>query len=162
METLDDQLQEARVGTGPDQIVLERLSQAPLFEGIDRREVAKILAVFDDQHFNAGHRVTLEGFRGSEFYIITEGWATVVANGATVGVLGPGDFFGEMAVLGDGLRSASVIAETPLRCLVLANNALAAVLETHPKLGVSMLHEVISRYKGAVGSRPQREVPAHR
>ena len=89
--------------------------------------------------FNAGHRITLEGLRGSEFYVIARGRARVVADGRRVAELGPGDFFGELAVLGDGMRSATVEAETPLRCLVLPNNGLEELLVRHPRLGVKRL-----------------------
>jgi len=133
----------------PDEII-QAVAGAPLFSGIDRADVAGILSAFDEQSFNAGHRITLEGLRGSEFYVIARGRARVVADGRRVAELGPGDFFGELAVLGDGMRSATVEAETPLRCLVLPNNGLEELLVRHPRLGVNLLRVVVSRFRELV------------
>ena len=133
-------------GGHPDEIV-DAVSSAPLFSDIDRPEVAEVLRAFDEQSFNAGHQITLEGLRGSDFYVIAHGRATVLVDGRRVARLGPGDFFGEVAVLGDGTRSATVAAETPLRCLVLSNNELEDELVRHPRLGINMLREVVSRFR---------------
>ena len=130
----------------PEEIV-DAVAAAPLFFGIDRDEVARILRAFDEQSFNAGHRITLEGLRGSDFYVITQGRAGVLVNGRRVAQIGRGDFFGEVAVLGDGMRSATVAAETPMRCLVLSNNGLEELLVQHPHLGVNVLREVVSRFR---------------
>lgn len=136
------------------------LETSPLFDGIPGSEVAQILGSFDQQHFNAGHRVTLEGFRGREFYLIVEGTAEVTIGGRRVARLGPGDFFGEVAVLREGLRSATVTAETALRCLVLSDDGLERLLVAQPKLSVNMLREVVTRFAGATAtsSPPQRVV----
>lgn len=133
-------------GTHPDEIV-QAVADAPLFSRINRSETADILEAFDEQSFNPGHRVTLERLRGSEFYVIASGQAAVFKDGRRVADLGPGDFFGEMAVLGDGMRSATVTAETPLRCLVLSNNGLEELLVHHPRLGVNLLRVVVSRFR---------------
>src|SRR5438105_5235758 len=138
-----------RRGDHPDEIV-QAVAGAPLFSGINRGETAGILDAFDEQSFNAGHRITLEGLRGSEFYVIARGQAVVCKDGRRVAELAVGDFFGEMAVLGDGMRSATVEAETPLRCLVLPNNGLEELLVRHPRLGVNLLRVVVSRFRELV------------
>lgn len=136
------------------------LDTSPLFDGLEASEIDRILGSFDQQHFNAGHRVTLEGFRGREFYLIAEGTAEVTIGGRHVAELRPGDFFGEVAVLSDGLRSATVTAETPLSCLVLSDDALERLLVEHPRLSVNMLREVATRFSAAsaTAQRPQRVV----
>ncbi|MBV8194766.1 MAG: cyclic nucleotide-binding domain-containing protein [Candidatus Dormibacteraeota bacterium] len=131
----------------PTVAVARDLASSPVFEGLRSHEVDAILGAFHEQSFNAGHRVTLEGFRGSEFYLIASGTAAVDAGGRAVARLAAGDFFGEMALLGDGMRSATVVAETPMRCLVLPNNTLEQLLVAHPRLGLNLLREVVARLK---------------
>jgi len=130
----------------PNEIV-EAVADAPLFSHIPRHETVEILGTFDEQSFSPGHRVTLEGLRGSDFYVIANGQAGVFADGRRVAELGPGDCFGEMAVLSDGMRSATVTAETPLRCLVLSNDGLEKLLVQHPRLGVNLLRVVVARLR---------------
>src|SRR5207253_10986087 len=84
----------------PDEII-QAVAGAPLFSGIDRADVAGILGAFDEQSFNAGHRITLEGLRGSEFYVIARGRARVVADGRRVAQPGPGALLGALGVPGD-------------------------------------------------------------
>ncbi|MDQ6855605.1 MAG: cyclic nucleotide-binding domain-containing protein [Candidatus Dormibacteraeota bacterium] len=129
------------------------LSDAPLFEGWDQDTIADALVEFDDVHFPTGHRVVLEGLRGSDFFLVVAGKAAVLVDGWRVAALGPGDFFGELAILGDGLRSASVRAETPLHCLVLPNGKLETLILQHPQLGINLIRSVIRRYQGVAGRR---------
>ena len=132
-------------------------ASSPLFDDLSEAEVDDVLRAFDTQSFNAGHRVTLQGFRGREFYLIVEGHAAVSVGDRRVAELGPGDFFGEIAVLRDGLRSATVTAETKLRCLVLSNDSLEKLLVAHPRVGVNMLREVLGRFPEAAPGRPERQ-----
>ena len=99
------------------------------------RELARVLAEFDEVHFPSGRRIVLEGLRGSDFFLVVVGKAAVLVDGWRVATLGPGDFFGEIAILGDGLRSASVRAETPLHCLVLPNGKLETADPRPPAAG---------------------------
>jgi len=112
-----------------------------------------ILTPFDEERFDAHHRVTLQGLRGSDFYVITRGEARVLVDGAAVARLGPGDFFGEVGVLSDGLRTATVEAETPLTVLALPNRGLEDLLVRHPQLSVNLLRQVLVRFR-VVSSRP--------
>jgi CRP-like cAMP-binding protein len=128
--------------------VIEAVLSSPLFADIGEPEIVEILRSFDEQSFNPGHRIALEGLRGSDFYVIAGGRAAVSVDGAPVATLVAGDYFGEMGVLGDGRRLATVSAETPLRCLVLANNGLEAVIGAHPVVGINLLRQVVSRFHG--------------
>jgi CRP-like cAMP-binding protein len=127
--------------------VVEAVLASPLFAGVDPAEIVDILDRFDEQSFNAGHSITLEGYRGSDFYIVARGRAAVSVDSAPVATLNPGDYFGEMGVLGDGHRLATVTAETPLRCLVLANNGLERVIAAHPVVGINLLHQLVVRFQ---------------
>ncbi len=141
-------------GCRPDELVHQML-HVPLFSGIDAGEVRAILALFDEQRFSPGHRITLEGLRGSDFFVILDGEAKVTVDETTVARLQPGDFFGELGVLGDGLRFATVAAVTPLRCLVLPHGHLKRLLVDHPQMSVNVLGEVVSRFKDLAGAAPQ-------
>src|SRR5437016_4294093 len=94
--------------------LVDSLLSSPLFREIQREEVVEILSGFDEETFNKGHRITLQGLRGSDFFVVTDGTASVVVDGTRVAALGRGDFFGEVGVMSDGIRTATVEAETPL------------------------------------------------
>jgi CRP-like cAMP-binding protein len=137
----------------PSVALAAALAEAPLFAGCDPRDAAAAVAEFDDVRFPSGRRIVLEGLRGSDFFLVVTGAAAVLVDGRRVATLGPGDFFGEIAILGDGLRSASVRAETPLHCLVLPNGKLEQLILDHPQLGVNLIRGVIARYQGVAGRR---------
>ena len=162
MHNSDERFDEMAVAAGDGLDIAHLHSRAegpassPLFDELSEAEVDDVLHAFDTQSFNAGHRVTLEGFRGREFYLIVEGHAAVTVGDHRTTELGPGDFFGEVGVLRDGLRSATVTAETKLRCLVLSNDSLEELLVAHPRVGVNMLREVLGRFAEAGDGRAER------
>ena len=129
------------------------LADAPLFAGMAEQEIVRALANFDEARYPSGRRVLVEGLRGSDFFLIVTGTVTVAIDGWRLATLGPGDFFGEMAILGAGLRTASVRAQTPLHCLVLPNGRLEGVLLDHPQLGINVLHALVSRFTDLTGRR---------
>lgn len=144
----------ASIPTGsPRTDLAAALAEAPLFAGCDPSDVAAALAEFDEVRFPSGRRVVLEGWRGSDFFLVVTGTVAVLVDGWRVATLGPGDFFGEIAVLGDGPRSASVRAETPLHCLVLPNGKLRQLLLDHPQLGINLIRIVIGRFQDVAGRR---------
>jgi CRP-like cAMP-binding protein len=126
---------------------------APVFEGMSRAEIAAALSQFDEVRYPSGRRIVLEGLQGREFFLIVVGAAEVLVDGRHVAKLGPGDYFGEIAVLGDGMRSATVRAETPLLCLVLPNDKLEALILGHPQLGINLIRSVIGRLRAVEGPR---------
>ena len=129
------------------------LADSPLFADMALDEVERALAAFDEARYPSGHRVVLEGLAGSDFFVVVVGRAAVLVDGWRVATLGPGDFFGEMAILGDGMRTASVKAETPLHCLVLPNGKLEQLILDHPRLASNMLHTVVGRWAEQSGRR---------
>ncbi|HEX4755742.1 MAG TPA: cyclic nucleotide-binding domain-containing protein [Candidatus Dormibacteraeota bacterium] len=129
------------------------LADAPLFAGVARQAIVEALANFDEARYPSGRRVLVEGLRGSDFFLIVTGTVAVAIDGWRLATLGPGDFFGEMAILGAGLRTASVRAETPLHCLVLPNGKLETLLLDHPQLGINVLHALVSRFTNLTGRR---------
>ncbi len=97
------------------------LAQVPLFSGLNKRQLKKLAGGFRERRFAPGRTVVREGHMdGVGFFVIAEGTATVSVAGSGVAVLGPGDYFGELAMLTEQARGATVTAETSLRCLVMA------------------------------------------
>ena len=127
---------------------------APIFAGLDLPEIRDILDSFEEVRFPSSRRVLLEGLRGSDFFLLVSGTAAVLVDDRRVATLGPGDFFGEMAILGTGLRTASIRAETPLHCLVLPNGKLEQLLLDHPKLSLGLLHSLVGRFAPAPSGSP--------
>ena len=139
--------------------VVGLLGTSQLFTGIDPEELKGIAGTLDEQHYLEGHRIVTEGMTGVEFFLVVEGLATVESGGATVARLGPGDFFGEVAALDHGPRTATVRATSALRCLTLPNGALMGFLLDHPRFAVNMLHASVRRFKAAMTSAPVGAVP---
>jgi CRP-like cAMP-binding protein len=137
------------MGTVRDDVVpaLERL---PLFAGFSHKELAKLAERFDEQTFLPEHGVLTEGMTGMEFFIILEGTAEVIHDGAVIATLQPGDFFGEVAVLDGGPRTASVRALDRLRCLGLPNGAFRQLLLDYPLMAVNLLPQVIRRFRAVM------------
>ena len=125
-----------------DTLVLAR--SCPAFAGLDDRALADVVGSCDEEIFAAGSRILTEGLQGQETFLILEGVAWVVVDADAVVTLGPGELFGEMAVLDGGTRTASVIARTRLRCLVLPNRGLRELVLGHPRVGLNLL-EMLSR-----------------
>ena len=127
--------------------VIPTLERMPLFRGIDRKELQRIAGEFDDATYLAGHGILTEGMSGPEFFVILEGTASVQIDGDEVATLGPGDFFGEVAALDGGPRTASVRAETQLRCVTLPVNGLRQFLLEHPVVAVNLVPEIARRFR---------------
>lgn len=97
----------------------ERLKTVPLFAGLSKKERATVARLADEIDVTAGEHLVDEGRFAHEFFAITEGNAEVVHDGAVVNSLGPGDFFGEIALVTMGRRTASVVAKTPMKLMVI-------------------------------------------
>jgi len=123
------------------------LSRVPLFAGISDESMARLAAVTGEQDFPAGHFIVLQGQVGTGLYVIIEGSVRVVRGSDELAVLGPQDFFGELSVIDQKPRSASVQAMEPTRCLALASWDLLAVLESDPKLSLNLMRGLAERIR---------------
>jgi len=94
----------------------ELLDRVPLFAGLPARERREIASWMTERLLDAGDSIVVEGREGVGFFVIEAGTARVSVGGEDVRRLGPGDFFGEIALISGSPRSATVTAETPLRC----------------------------------------------
>jgi CRP-like cAMP-binding protein len=97
----------------------DRLREIPLFEGIGTDQLEQVASWFDVEEHPAGTRLTREGASGYAFFILDQGRARVEHEGASLGEIRPGEVFGELALVGDGRRTADVFADTEVRVLAM-------------------------------------------
>ena len=140
--------------------VVPTLERSALFAGYSRRDIERLCSAFDEQTHLAGHGIVAEGMHGVDFFIILDGTATVENHGEVVARLQPGDFFGEVAALDDGPRTASVRAETQVRSLGLPNGTFRQFLLDNPRFAVNVMLQVVRRFRGVVTSANQRQPDA--
>ena len=110
------------------------LAGIDLFEELDPAARAAIAPWFELQDVSAGVNVTGKGATGYSFFVLREGSATVTIDGVEVRKLEAGDFFGELAILGDGRRTATVTTASPSRVLVLFGTEFRRLQQEHPEL----------------------------
>jgi CRP/FNR family cyclic AMP-dependent transcriptional regulator len=123
------------------------LTEAPLFANLPKRHLRSIAKVTGVREYEKGASVIREGNPGSTFYVLLDGRARVVRGGRTVTHLSTGDFFGEISLLDAGSRTASVTAESSLRCLSLGQKDFAKILAGEPVLAARVLREVAARLR---------------
>jgi voltage-gated potassium channel len=110
------------------------LAAVPLFASLSGPELAEIASWFDAKTVGEGTRLVGEGASGYTFFVLAAGSAVVTATGKEVGTLGSGDFFGEIAILGDGRRSATVTTTAPSRVLVMFGTEFRRLQQTQPEI----------------------------
>jgi voltage-gated potassium channel len=114
------------------------LAGSPLFETLEPEEQAAIAPWFEVQDVSAGVKLTGEGASGYSFFVLLEGTAAVTIDGIEVRTLGPGDFFGELAILGDGRRTATVTTGSPAQVLVLFGTEFRQLQQDYPGLAAQI------------------------
>jgi CRP/FNR family transcriptional regulator, cyclic AMP receptor protein len=112
----------------------ELLRRAPLFANCSKRELASIGGIADEIDLDEGKELTRQGRPGREFFVVIEGTADVVKDGQKVNSLGGGDFFGEIALVHHGPRTATVTATSPVRALVITERNFKRLLEEQPEI----------------------------
>ena len=131
------------------------LAKVPLFRGLKKRQLEKIAKQFVPREYTAGKAIVTQGEGGEGFFIITKGGAEVIREQSdgtktVVNTLGPTDFFGELTLLDDGLRTASVIAAEETECLILTRWNFLAVLKEDADMAVVILEELARRFRMAL------------
>jgi CRP-like cAMP-binding protein len=117
-----------RVATTDDLVGL------PLFESLEASDRETIAPWFEVQDVSAGVKLTGEGAPGYSFFVLRDGAATVTINGIEVRTLAAGDFFGELAILGEGRRTATVTTDSPSEVLVLFGTEFRRLQQEYPEL----------------------------
>lgn len=122
---------------------VEVLSRVPLLSSLDSKELKRLAGSFTERSFTADSVVVKQGDeKGIGFFVITDGAARVSANGKDLAVLGPGDHFGEIALIGDRVRTATVTAETDLRTLVTSVWEFRAFVKSNPDAAWKLLERL--------------------
>jgi CRP-like cAMP-binding protein len=124
---------------------IELLSRVPLLARCSKTELARVATLADLVEFQEGETLMREGKPGSEFFVIVDGYAAVTKDGSRLAELGAGDWVGEIALLSDVPRTATVVAGSPLQTLVLTRPGFSALIHDVPSIGTKVLSAVGER-----------------
>ena len=124
---------------------IELLKRIPLFAACTRAELIEVALSADEREARAGEVLTKQGERGREFFIVVEGAVAVSRSGRKVVDLGPGDWFGEIAILTYKPRTATVTAVSSVRLLVISDRSFRDVVEVTPRIALKVLRSVAAR-----------------
>jgi CRP/FNR family transcriptional regulator len=120
----------------------EVLKKVSLFSGLDNKEAKKLAPLFKEREFSAGEAMAEEGKHGIGFFVIESGSAKVTAHGEERTTLGPGSYFGEIALIDDGPRTATVTAESDVKAHVLVAWDFRPIVKEDPDLAWGLLQGV--------------------
>jgi CRP/FNR family cyclic AMP-dependent transcriptional regulator len=125
------------------------LAEVPLFSACSQKDLALVARRGEDVKVDAGKVLVTEGATGSEFFVIISGKARVTRRGRKVATLGPGDFFGDLALLDKAPRNATVTADTPMELVVLGQREFAAIIDEVPGFSRKLLAGLARRLRDA-------------
>lgn len=134
------------------------LQNVPLFQSLNNRQLQHLAKRMVEREYEAGQAIVTQGKGGEGFFVIVSGRAEAHRERAdgvkvTVNTFGPTDFFGELALLDDGLRTASVVTTEPTKCLALTRwDFQAALKETEVEVSILILQELAKRFRRALDS----------
>jgi CRP/FNR family transcriptional regulator len=135
-----------------NQQLIERLQAVPLFGDCTKKQLSLLARIGKQIEYPVGHVVVNQGAReGAGLHVLLEGEAKVEINGRTRRRLGPGDFFGEIALLDGGPRSATVTTTAPSHVLFIARWNFRELLADQPELAIRMLESVAGKLRTAGG-----------
>ncbi len=134
---------------GLDRRSVAMLGEVPLFAGLSRRHIQRLAGLADEVRFGAGRSVVQNGSKGMAFFVILQGEAkvTVGYSNRALARIGPGGYFGELALLDGGPRTASVIAETPLVLAKISRAGFIKLLKDDPDVAIRILVELSRRLR---------------
>jgi len=136
-------------GAPPD--VLKRV---PLFADLSSKELGQVARLFQERRFSEGETLAREGSGGAAFFLIEEGEATVLVHGEQRNPLGPGDYFGEIALIDEGARSATVTAETELACWGLTFWDFGPLVQANGEIAWKLLQSLAKKLRAAEDLAP--------
>ncbi len=129
--------------------MVEHLGGVPIFEGCSKKDLQTIARQVREISHDAGYVIATEGDPGAGLFVIADGEADVTIGGKKVNHLEAGDFFGEMALLDGGPRTATVTATTPITLYALTEWVFRGLLAEHPSIAMRTLETMASRLRGA-------------
>ena len=128
---------------------LDLIRGVPLFAAADDRFLEQLAGEFMERTYTAGQTIAEEGEAGRTFIVIESGQVTVTVHGREVGRLGPGDAFGEMALIEKSARTATVKADTDVHGYQLPVWSFRPLVESHPEMAWALLEAVAHRVRDA-------------
>ena len=124
---------------------VELIKGVPLFAECSKKELSEVAGIADEIDLREGKELTKQGGVGREFFILVEGTAEVRKGTRRVNMLGPGDFFGEISLIRHTPRTATVVATSPVRTLVITERSFRALLEHQPGIQTKVLSALAAR-----------------
>lgn len=128
---------------------LNHLAEVPVFSALPKKDLRLVAKRGEDLEVPAGKVLVEEGAAGSEFFVVVKGRAKVTRHGRKVATLGPGSFFGDLALLDKAPRNATVVAETPLEVVVLGQREFAGLIDDVPGFARKLLAGLARRLRAA-------------
>ena len=136
-------------------VPVEVLKRVPLFADLNRREAAQVARLFKERRFAKGETVAREGSGGAAFFLIDSGEASVSVGGRSRATLKPGDYFGEIALIDEGARSATVTASSELVCWGLTFWDFRPLVQGNAALSWKLLQSLAKRLRDAERRDPE-------
>jgi CRP/FNR family cyclic AMP-dependent transcriptional regulator len=130
----------------------QSLARIPLFAGLGKKDLKRLAKQMSERSFSEGDAIATEGQPGVGFFLIEDGSAQVSIDGETIRTLGPGDHFGEIALIDEGPRSATVVAATDLRCRGMSSWEFRPLVQKHPEFAWPLL-QALTGYLRESGAR---------
>lgn len=124
---------------------VELIRNVPLFAHTSKKELEQIAQIADEIDLREGKEMTRQGERGREFFVLLDGTADVKKSGRRINKLTGGDFFGEIALVSDTPRTATVVATSPVRALVITDRAFKRLLKDSPEIQSKVLSALAAR-----------------
>jgi CRP/FNR family transcriptional regulator, cyclic AMP receptor protein len=124
---------------------VDLIARVPLFAGLSKSELGKVASIADEIDLPAGKVLIREGERGREFFVLLEGEAEVARKGKKLANRRPGEFFGEIALVSNLPRIATVKTREPVRALVIRDVDFRALIQRTPAIAVKVLQAVADR-----------------
>jgi len=127
----------------------EMIAKVPLFSDLEPRELRRIADSFKERQFKAGDTIATEGKSGVGFFVIGDGRAKVTIHGEERGSIGPGEYFGEIALIDEGARTATLTAETDMTCYGMTLWEFRPVVEADARIAWKLLQALARKLRAA-------------
>ena len=124
---------------------IDLIRKVPLFSRLSKPELRDLAMLADEIDLRDGKEMTRQGAAGREFFVLLEGTADVRKNGRKINTLGPGDFFGEIALVSREPRTATVTATSPVRTLVITDRSFRRLLDESPQVKTKVMEAMATR-----------------
>ena len=127
----------------------DTIAKVPLFSDLEQRELERIADSFKERRYAAGETIASAGKSGAGFFVIGEGTASVTVGGEQRATLGPGDYFGEIALIDEGARTATLTAETDMVCYGMTFWEFRPIVESDARIAWKLLQALARKLRAA-------------